>query len=181
MGVFQNLFSSKDRPILEVIPITNVEDTFFRLRDGTIFDMVQVVTRDLTSLSDDDIQYDNLTIVKFLRLYAEDFKICSLSFPTDTKSQKQYLERKIAKTKNSVFLHFLEYKLEELKYIEKNKTELEFYIFIFAKSPEELKNKYSILQSSLGVTGFYDEIELEKKIQILYKLNNKNTNILLTD
>lgn len=181
MSIFQNLFSSKDRSILEIIPITNIEDTFFQLRDGTVFDMVQIVTRDLTSLSDDDIEYDNLTIVKFLRLYAEDFKICSLSFPTDTKSQKQYLERKISKTKNSVFLHFLEYKLEELKYIEKNKTELEFYIFLFAKSPEELKNKYSILQSSLGATGFYDELELEKKIQILYKLNNKNTNILIND
>lgn len=181
MSLFQNLFSSKDRPILELIPITNVEETYFRLRDGTIFDIVQIVTRDLTGLSDDDIQYDNLTLVKFFRLYGDDFKLCSLSFPTDTKSQKQYLERKIAKTKNSVFIHFLEYKLEELKYIEKNKTDLEFYLFIFAKTPEELKNKYSILQSSLGVTGFYDEIELEKKKQILYKLNNKNTNVVMVD
>ncbi len=177
MSLMQQLFSNQDRTVLDLIPIVDYQDGCFLLRNGKVMDIVQIKTRDFTTASEDDIDYDNLSLVKFFRLYGADMKIVCLSFPTDTKEQQQYFERKIAQTKNEVFKYYLNYKLEELRFIEKNRTDLEFYIFIWAKDKAELRDRQIIIQRSLGVGRLSTEIEDKKKLQILFKIANKNTGI----
>lgn len=177
MGLFQQLFPNGDRSVLDLIPIVDYKDNCFLLESGEVFDIMQFTTRDFTSVSDDDIEYDNMTLVKFLRLYADDFKIVSLSFPTDTREQQQYLQHKISTNKNAVFNYYLNYKLEELHFIATHRTDFEFYLFVWAKNKEDLKDKYIIVQRSLGSDGLIAELDEEKKYQILFKLTNKNASI----
>lgn len=177
MNLFQQIFSRTDRPVIDNLPMTQYKDGYFPLRDGRVFDILQLRTRDFDTASEDDIEYDSLAILKFFRLYPDDLKLCALSYPTDTKQQRQYLEHVISRTKNSIYLYFLEYKLEELNYIEKNRTDLEFYLFVWAKNPEELQDRLLTARRCLGTVGLLTDLDQKKKEQILFKLNNKNTGI----
>lgn len=177
MSLFQQIFSTADRPVIDNIPITDYKDDCFVLRDGRVMDIVQLRTRDFDTASDDEVEFDSLAILKFLRLYVDDFKLVALSFPTDTKPQRQYLEHVLSRTKNTVFRYFLNYKLEELLYIEKNRTELEFYLFLWAKSPAEMQDNLITARRSLGGAGLLIELDEVKKQQILFKLANKNTGV----
>ncbi len=177
MSLFQQIFSTADRPVIDNIPIADYKDDCFVLRDGRVMDIVQLRTRDFDTASDDEVEFDSLAILKFLRLYVDDFKLVALSFPTDTKPQRQYLEHVLSRTKNTVFRYFLNYKLEELLYIEKNRTELEFYLFLWAKSPAEMQDNLITARRSLGGAGLLIELDEVKKQQILFKLANKNTGV----
>lgn len=177
MGLFQQIFSRQDRSVLDLIPIVDYQNDCFQLRDGKVMDILQFTTRDFTSRSDDEIEFDMYAILLFLRLYEDDFKIVSMSFPTDTKEQQEYLTHKLATNKNSVFEYYLNYKLEELKYLANNKTDLEFYLFIWAKDIADLKEKQIRINKSLGMSDLIFSISKEKKTKILFKLMNKNTSI----
>lgn len=177
MNLIQQIFSTTDRPVIDNIPIVDYKDDCFALRDGRVMDIVQLRTRDFDTASEDDVEYDSLALLKFFRLYADDIKIVALSFPTDTKSQQQYLAHILSRTKNSVFRYFLQYKLEELIYIEKNRTDREFYLFLWAKSPAEMQDNLITARRCLGSVGLLIELDEIKKEQILFKLANKNTSV----
>lgn len=171
-------FESKDSTVAELIPIVKYDEQLecFEMRSGEKYmDMVQVVTMDLIGINEQEKAYLNMQWAKFYKTCAADIKIVALNFPTDTSEQQRYFEHKIRKCKNSIFRNELENKLSELIYIEKNRTDKEFYMMVFADSEQKLKDIRDNILSVLGSNNLIVPMERNKKEMILYKYNNPNT------
>lgn len=161
----------------EVMDFIDVEeDECFKMKYGYM-NMYQVQTKDMHSLSYNDTQIHINSFAGFLRAYTHDFKIVSMNFPVNTSTQKRHIERNLKFATNDISKKFLESKLEELIYLEENRFNTEFYIMIFASNREEFDNRERFLFVNQNSTFKLNNIELDKKFKILFKLNNLNTKL----
>lgn len=183
MSKAQDFLSSardrEDKTLQDLLPVAAFEGDCFRYRDGTYMDMVQVVTKDLLNMSPDALAYDNLTMANFYKTFPEDLKLVSLNFPKSTKQQQKYFEHKILNERNPVYKKFLVQNYRQLRNIEQSRSEREYYLIFYAKNLEDLHNKQMKIIRTLGGNDQVVKIDNEKKIQILQKLNNKNTSVFL--
>ena len=163
--------------ISSVVFYDRLNECFVNEKENLIFDIIKICSKDLVNSSDDEIDYDQYRYTKLYKIYSEDLKIICMNFPCNTQKQQSYLKKKIEKTNNAKMKHWLQRRLDELEWLEKNRTTREYYYMIFSQNLEEhLSNKnniFSALQS--GRNGLCETISEEEKIQILYKLNNKSS------
>lgn len=152
------------------------EDDRFIMRYG-FMDLYQIQTKDVHALSESDVQRHIYSFISFLRSYSEDFKILSMNFPVNTTTQQIHIERNLKFTTNPIAKKFLQRKLDELIYLEQNRFDKEFYIMIFGSNKEEIEDRERVLYLNQNVAFKVEEIELEKKLKILFKLNNFNTKL----
>lgn len=162
--------------VLSIIPIRDYNENrgYFICRDGTIIDIVQFVCKDLTTTNAQDIELDIMSFTRHLRTYAGDVKIISINIPTDCSSQIAYLTRKIERCKNTIQKSLLEKSLAEEIWIEKNRLNKEFYYMFFSQSPEQYEENLKNILNTLQQIGMVKTLDYEKKVAVLYKLNNKN-------
>lgn len=172
-----NNIDKASREILPDIYYDRLNECFVNEKENLIFDIIKICSKDLVNSSDDEIDYDQYRYTKLYKIYSEDLKIICMNFPCNTQKQQSYLKKKIEKTNNAKMKHWLQRRLDELEWLEKNRTTREYYYIIFSQNLEEhLSNKnniFSALQS--GRNGLCETISEEEKIQILYKLNNKSS------
>ncbi|TYV33093.1 VirB4 family type IV secretion system protein [Listeria monocytogenes] len=114
----------------------------------------------------------------FLRKFRGDLKIIFMPFPADTQSQIDYISHKILKNPNSDWYPFQKDRRDDLQKIRQRKTHQEFYLQFFADSEEELKLKREELIENAYQFFSLTPLSLEKKIKILYKLNNMNSEFM---
>lgn len=162
--------------ISDIIPVVDMTaNGYFELRNHEYLEILQLTSKDVYTLNEDDKNRDIYTFAFFLQSYLEDVKLIPLNFPVDTSIQQNFIQRKIERTKNPMFIPFLQKKLQELQFIESYRTNREFYLFIYADSEYNLTNKRNQVERLLQRTCPIIDIEEEKKINILYKLNNLNS------
>ena len=179
MSIFSNI-EKRDADTSTLIPIERYRDDLnvFVMRSGEKYmDIIQIVSTDLMSKSDMEVDYLNMRWAKFYKTCAVDLKLISLNFPTNTAEQQRYFKYKIAQTNNPVFKRILENSLSELVFIEKNRSDREYYLMYFADSDEQLKDTRNIISSSLVNYGLAAQMSKEKKLQILYRFNNPNATL----
>lgn len=152
------------------------EDDRFIMKYGYM-DLYQIQTKDIHALSENDVQRHIYSFISFLRAYSEDFKILSMNFPVNTTIQQLHIEKNLKVTTNPIAKKFLQRKLDELIFLEQNRFDKEFYIMIFAGNKEEIEDKERVLYLNQNVAFKVEEIELEKKLKIVFKLNNFNTKL----
>ena len=142
-------------------------------------DFIQINPKDIKNLDDDERRLDNSYFEKFYKLTSEDIKIWALNFPEDTTEQKKYFSDKIQKSKNPMFKELLDTALLQVEYLQENYLTREFYMQIFCETEEEYRKTIDNIQSVLGMNerALTNRISLEKKVEILYKINNKNRRI----
>lgn len=174
---FNKIFDRTDKNMDELLPIANFEGEAFRFQDGTYLDFVQIITKDLLNMSSEQLAYDNMTMANFLKKYDADIKYVVLNFPKDTKLQQNYYTTKIEEERNPVYKQLLQDQLDELKYIERNNTEREYYLFYFAQNIEDWRNKQMKIMH--GLDAQVQKIPNEKKLQIMYKICNKNSRVFI--
>ena len=97
------LSAKADRSILERIPIVREWNGYFKLKDGSSLDILELRCKDLERVSDDELELDIMYFSKLYKTCPADLKIVSLNFPTDTIPQQRYFRRKLESTKNHVF------------------------------------------------------------------------------
>ncbi|MBF2356029.1 hypothetical protein IA807_14010 [Listeria seeligeri] len=114
----------------------------------------------------------------FLRKYRGDLKIIFMPFPADTQSQIDYISYKILKNPNKEWYPFQKDRRDDLQKIRQRKTHQEFYLQFFADSEEELKTKREELLEKAYQFFELSPLSIEKKIKILYKLNNMNSEFM---
>ena len=166
------------KSILEKIDVAEyLEEGFYRMKDGTYMNLVQINSKDLINSSADEVEYDCMKFAKLYKLFENDLKLVVLNFPCDTKEQQAYLQRKINATNNQMYKKFLQQKYDELVWLAKNNTTREYYYMLYAKTQEEMQKEMLTLKSTLhlGNDGLLLEIPEEKKHKILYRLYNKNS------
>ncbi|PFM75265.1 hypothetical protein COJ46_22205 [Bacillus sp. AFS077874] len=171
----------EDKPIIkksiaDIIPVIDLTaNGFIELRNGEFMEILQLTTKDVYSLNEEDKNLNIYSFAFFLQSYLEDMKIVPLNFPVDTTIQQQHIQRKLERTDNQLYVPFLKKKLEELRFIEKNRTNREYYLFLYSESEFTLKNKAIQVERLLQRTTPISLLSEEKKIAILYKLNNLNS------
>ena len=91
-----------EKSMAELIPIGDYDEQLdcILCQDGSLLDLYQINTRDLTSSNIEAIEADCFTWGKFYRLYAEDIKFVFLKFPCNTQSQQGYWLRRMEKNRN---------------------------------------------------------------------------------
>ena len=166
------------KSILEKIDVAEyLEEGYYRMKDGTYMNLVQINSKDLINSSADEVEYDCMKFAKLYKLFENDLKLVVLNFPCDTKEQQAYLQRKINATNNQMYRKLLQQKYDELVWLAKNNTTREYYYMVYAKTQEEMQKEMLTLKSTLhlGNDGLLLEIPEEKKYKILYRLYNKNS------
>lgn len=160
----------------ELLPLLSVtEDENFKCKEEYL-DIFQIESMDINAMNDYDVRGYILSLTNLFKLYLDDVKIISMNFPANTQVQQNYVSKKIKECKNEVHLKFLKERLRQLEAIERIRTNREYYIIIYGATEEELeKNKATLISSSASIK--INEIETEKKIKILKKLNNMNSKI----
>lgn len=146
-------------------------------------DILQVRTKDLYNASEDTITFDVIRMTQLYRKYAGDLKIIATNFPSETKTQQEYIKYKIKHTKNTVHQKWLRKKLKELEFVENNRTNREYYLMFWGNSKDDIVKNREMLLTTLGSgikdKGLVERMEFEKKVAILRKLNNKSSKIIL--
>lgn len=167
--------------IKKVIPFVGYDEETqcFVSQDGSYMNLYRIVPRDLVNSDVDEIEMDCFKWAKFYKTYGMDVGITTMMFPADTRIQQNYWRKKERTNQNPAYRDMLKRKVEELQYREKHTATKEFFLsFIFA-TREEICDAVKVIDSTLGigVQGMLEEIEKEKKLQILFKLGNKNSMI----
>lgn len=130
------------------IPVCDTVRDVFLLRDGSYMDMLAIRTKDLENASEEDVNRDMWLLTSLFKRYAEDIKIISINFPTNTKTQQRYFEQKLMHCKHPLLKPILEEKLAELVAFEKTSVCREHYLMFWGHSYEDLqKNRTSILSA----------------------------------
>lgn len=162
----------------KVLPFIDIdEDDVFITKQGYL-DIYQINTRDTSNLSDDERKVYVYSFIAFLRNFVEDFKIIIMNFPVNTVKQQEYIEGRIADCKNEIFINYLEEELEKLRFMEKHRNNKEFFLMVFMKNKNEKDNMMKKIELVQNIAVPLRQLDLEKKIKILFKLNNMNTKLM---
>ena len=80
------------KSILEKIDVAEyLEEGYYRMKDGTYMNLVQINSKDLINSSADEVEYDCMKFAKLYKLFENDLKLVVLNFPCDTKAQSEML------------------------------------------------------------------------------------------
>lgn len=162
----------------KVLPFIDIdEDDVFITKQGYL-DIYQINTRDTSNLSDDERKVYVYSFIAFLRNFVEDFKIIIMNFPVNTVKQQEYIEGRIADCKDEIFINYLEEELEKLRFMEKHRNNKEFFLMVFMKNKNEKDNMMKKIELVQNIAVPLRQLDLEKKIKILFKLNNMNTKLM---
>ena len=161
----------------DLLPFLNIAD------DGSIqtkygyMEIYQIDTKDLNSLTSDEVNIHINEHTTFLRGYSDDIKIICMSYPVNTEVQQKHLSNKIQNTDNLIYIKFLNKKLERLKLLEKLRTNKEFYFVLYFENERDKREKEIYIQRRANRAMGIEPIDIDKKVKILYKLNNQNSKI----
>ena len=168
--------------IEDILPITAWDkDNYGIMSDGSIVDFMQVTCKNLYNASEDELAYDNLKWDKLFMTYPDDLKYVVLNFPVNISTQLNYIKKIAARTENPVLFNMLQSEYDRLSYIAQKTTDRDYYLMFYAADYVQYRDKKAKLKGILNEGGLplITEITREKKIQVLYKLNNLNGSIFL--
>ncbi|WP_235817470.1 hypothetical protein [Gracilibacillus timonensis] len=160
----------------DILPFVQIHDDYILLKEG-VMDIFQVETKNIHALNDADLNYLLLNRAQFLRSYFRSFKEVILNFPTNTEVQRAYWVKKQQQAKNVSRLKYIEQKLFEFEYLERERYNREFFMFIYADDKEELEDRKNDCRQGMQSSFPLRELPKNKKEQILFLLNNQNTQL----
>lgn len=162
--------------IADIIPVIDITAyDFFELRNGEFMEIVQLSSKDIYSLNENDKDSDIFSWAYFYQAYLHPIKILPLNTPVNLELQKNNVLRRIKKNKVPAYLPFLEKKLAELEFLEEHRTNREYFLFIYAEDEKTLLERKSQIRKLLARCNPIIEISAEKKINVLYQLSNPNS------
>ncbi|WP_025731355.1 DUF5592 family protein [Heyndrickxia ginsengihumi] len=159
---------------LDILPYVAIDENYIEMKNG-YSDIMRIQGIDLYSLNEDDRQRLIYSRTSLFRSFGPDIKEIAINYPSNTKEQRYYWTLKKQKTTNPLHLEFIERKLYELEYLEKNKTDREFYIQIFADSIDQLEERKNQIVRTLQTSLPILPTTKEKKEKLLFIMNNPNS------
>lgn len=160
----------------DIVPIIDiVEYDFFEMRNGEYMEIVQVTSKDIYSLNESDKDNDIFSLAYLFQAYIPDIKLVPLHTPVNLELQKNNIIRNIRKCKEPAYIPFLEKKLAEIEFIEENRTNKEYFFYLYADSIKTLLERKSQFKKLFGQSNPIIELDLDKKLNVLYQLSNINS------
>lgn len=161
----------------ELLDFVDIDDNDRIVTKTGIINLFQIETKDIYSFSETERNMHIFNFVHFIRGLDDDFKIITMKFPVSTKTQQNYVRKRLSMTKNIIYKSFLEEKLTELERLEETRFNKEFYLMTFYKLNDDIEQKERKLGSITSPAVNLYQMTADKKIRILYKLNNMNSKI----
>lgn len=162
--------------IAEIYPVVDFADyDFFEMRNGEYMEIVQVTSKDIYSLNEENKDNDIFSLAYLFQAYIHDIKIVPLHTPVVLEKQKDQITKNIRNCKKEEYIPFLEKKLSELEFIEENRTNKEYFFFIYGDTPQSLLERRSHMKNLLVDSNTMIQLDIEKKINVLFQLSNLNT------
>lgn len=180
-GALSNLLNklrpSSTAPMSKLIPIKCIEDDKFKMQDDSYMDIVQIVTKDLNSASESDLEALIAAWARMYRTNGFDMKLVSLNTPTDTRGQQHYIQKKIAQNKVPIYDYILREMETQLENVQETRTDRQYYILLFAESQDDYFYALSRISQTLIYNDLARKMSLPAKLAVLEKLNNKSQTI----
>lgn len=154
----------------------DVDDSII-MKNGYL-DIFQIDSKDIYSLTDVETTMNIYNFISFLRSYPFDIKLITMNFPVNTLKQQEFIKKKIKECDNEKYYYELIEELEQLVYLESTRQNREFYIMIFIKDTEDKESIKRTLFRSQNIAVQLIPLTIEKKLKILFKLNNPNTKLI---
>lgn len=167
------LASTKD-----LLGFVDVDDDDSIIMKNGYLDIFQIDSKDIYSLTDVETTLNIYNFIAFLRSYSFDIKLITMNFPVNTLKQQEFIKKKIKECDNKKYYYELIEELEQLVYLESTRQNREFYIMIFIKDTEEKESIKRTLFRSQNIAVQLIPLTVEKKLKILFKLNNPNTKLI---
>ena len=167
------LASTKD-----LLGFVDVDDDDSIIMKNGYLDIFQIDSKDIYSLTDVETTLNIYNFIAFLRAYPFDIKLITMNFPVNTLKQQEFIKKKIKECDNKKYYYELIEELEQLVYLESTRQNREFYIMIFIKDTEEKESIKRTLFRSQNIAVQFIPLTVEKKLKILFKLNNPNTKLI---
>lgn len=162
----------------ELLGFVDVDDDDSIIMKNGYLDIFQIDSKDIYSLTDVETTMNIYNFIAFLRAYPFDIKLITMNFPVNTLKQQKFIKRKIKECDNKKYYYELIEELEQLVYLESTRQNREFYIMIFIKDTEEKESIKRTLFRSQNIAVQFIPLTVEKKLKILFKLNNPNTKLI---
>ena len=162
----------------ELLGFVDVDDDDSIIMKNGYLDIFQIDSKDIYSLTDVETTMNIYNFIAFLRSYPFDIKLITMNFPVNTLKQQEFIKKKIKECDNEKYYYELIEELEQLVYLESTRQNREFYIMIFIKDTEEKESIKRTLFRSQNIAVQLIPLTVEKKLQILFKLNNPNTKLI---
>lgn len=164
------------RKTTEILPYKQIHDDYILIEDG-VMDIFQVEPQNIYSLNNVDLEVLLLNRTQFLRSYFPSFKEVILNFPTIVDNQRKYWEGKKKKARSKMRLEYIKQKLFELDYLENERYNREFFLFVYADTKEVLSERKQEMIQNMQNSFPLKKLSRKKKLQILFLLNNQNTKL----
>ena len=162
----------------ELLGFVDVDDDDSIIMKNGYLDIFQIDSKDIYSLTDVETTMNIYNFIAFLRAYPFDIKLITMNFPVNTLKQQEFIKKKIKECDNKKYYYELIEELEQLVYLESTRQNREFYIMIFIKDTEEKESIKRTLFRSQNIAVQLIPLTVEKKLKILFKLNNTNTKLI---
>ena len=162
----------------ELLGFIDVDDDDSIIMKNGYLDIFQIDSKDIYSLTDVETTMNIYIFIAFLRSYPFDIKLITMNFPVNTLKQQEFIKKKIKECDNEKYYYELIEELEQLVYLESTRQNREFYIMIFIKDTEEKDSIKRTLFRSQNIAVQLIPLTVEKKLKILFKLNNPNTKLI---
>jgi len=177
----ENKKKSKHKLSYSIVNLMNerdiTEEGYIVLSDGNYAEFLQIEGKDVHSRNEEETAIDISALAQFYRSHHQGIKIISMNFPVNTTIQKNHVNKLIEKCENEKFLKQLHRKKSELETIELKRNNREYFLELFSTSKETLENKVINAKRILSRSLMIHEINMNKKIDLLYKLNNLNSKV----
>lgn len=164
------------RQTTDILPFVQIHDDHILMKNG-VMDIFQIETKNINALNDIDLNYLLLNRARFLRSYFQSYKEVILNFPANTRTQRSYWLKKMEETSNPVHLRYIQQKLYEFDFLEKERSNREFFLFVYADDKEALDDRKEECTQGMKESFPLKELSRSKKEQILFLLNNQNTKL----
>jgi len=160
----------------EILPFIQMHDDHILLKDG-VMDIMQIQTKNIHALNDTDLNVLLMNRTRFLRSYFRSYKEVILNFPANTEAQRTYWLKKREQTTSPIRLEYIDQKLVEFDFLERERSNREFFIFVYADDKQELTDRKNDAIQGMQQAFPLTELTRTKKEQILFLLNNQNTKL----
>lgn len=167
-----------NKTILDILPILDIDYDYIKTTTGYM-NLYQIESKDVYSLNHDEIERHLHDFANFLKLYQDDMKIVCMQFPVNTEVQQENIEKKISETNKPMYIHFLKKRLMELQFLEANRFNREYFLFIYSEgnSLDKIIEKEDLIFRISNENIRFRKISEDKKLRILFKLCNQNSKI----
>lgn len=129
--------------------------------------------------------------LRFLRGYLPDIDFIITPFPIDTSSQKSFWGRRYMRIMNLIQQtsdpnrlrqlqtqrKYIQIKQQQNVSVEEQLSSEEFFLVIFGKTKESIRDRRDTAMNLGGSALIMQQLSLNKKEELLFKINNLNTEI----